>query len=54
MGEILEKSIKENNFIVSGGTDFHSVKISEREIGARGLTLEEFEALKKYKDSRFN
>ena len=46
--EILEKFVKENNLIISGGTDFHRLEEGKKEIGDRGISEEEFLKLKGY------
>ncbi len=46
--KLLEKFAKENNLIVSGGTDFHEIKEGGKEIGDRGISKEEFLKLKEY------
>lgn len=46
--EILENFVKENNLIVSGGTDFHEIKEDGKEIGDRGISEKEFLKLKEY------
>jgi hypothetical protein len=46
--EILENFARENNLIISGGTDFHEIKEGGKEIGDRGISEEEFLKLKEY------
>jgi len=46
--EILENFARENNLVVSGGTDFHEIKEGGKEIGDRGISEEEFLKLKEY------
>lgn len=46
--EILENFARENNLIISGGTDFHEIKEDGKEIGDRGMSEEEFLKLKEY------
>ena len=46
--ELLENFAKENNLIISGGTDFHEIKEGGKEIGDRGISEEEFLKLKEY------
>jgi hypothetical protein len=46
--EILENFVKENNLIVSGGTDFHELEEGKKEIGDEGISKEEFQKLKEY------
>ncbi len=45
---ILEKFAKENNLVISGGTDFHKLEKGQKEIGDRGISEKEFLKLKKY------
>ena len=47
MGERLDKLIKDNNLIVSGGTDFHEDKEGESGMGDYGLSVGGFEMLMK-------
>ena len=46
--ELLENFARENNLIISGGTDFHEIKEGGKEIGDRGISEEEFLKLKEY------
>jgi len=46
--EILKQFAKENNLIISGGTDFHKFEDGGKEIGDFGITQEEFLQLKEY------
>ncbi len=46
--EILENFARENNLIISGGTDFHEIKEDGKEIGDRGMSEEGFLKLKEY------
>lgn len=46
--ELLENFAKENNLIISGGTDFHEIKEDGKEIGDRGMSEEGFLKLKEY------
>ena len=46
--ELLENFAKENNLVISGGTDFHEIKEGGKEIGDRGISEEDFLKLKEY------
>lgn len=46
--EILKQIAKEENLVISGGTDFHEIKEGEKEIGDQGISPNEFKSLKKY------
>jgi hypothetical protein len=47
----LECFAKENNLIISGGTDFHRIEEGKKEIGDNGISKEEFIKLKEYYQS---
>jgi len=51
-GKILDELIEKYNLAVSGGTDFHEIKVSEKEIGDRGISSKEFESLKEYSSKK--
>ncbi|MFZ5954825.1 MAG: PHP domain-containing protein [Nanoarchaeota archaeon] len=51
MEHTLRKIAREQNLVISGGTDFHELKDGGKEIGDRGISIEEFETLKnRHKD----